>query len=214
MRILVFGDSVTQGFHDTERGGWCSRLINFVMQREIASGYSYNKSIFNLGVAGDTTEDLCKRIKSEAEARLCKYATDDHDVLLLAIGINDSYFEMTTRKNQISVETMVENLGKMITDTREYFEEVAIIGIAPVVDERVQPVAWDVTHGYSNVEIAKYNKALETFAAQYGFKFIDLNGVYGDAVGDCLPDGVHPNADGHGYIYNRVKSFLEAKTIL
>lgn len=51
--ICVFGDSITWGAWDIEKGGWVQRLRNFVE----SSSEEYIE-IYNLGVSGDNTEDL------------------------------------------------------------------------------------------------------------------------------------------------------------
>ena len=48
MKILFFVDSVTQGFHDELAGGWCNRLVTYVMEKDIKNE-NYDKSAFNLG---------------------------------------------------------------------------------------------------------------------------------------------------------------------
>jgi lysophospholipase L1-like esterase len=54
--ICVFGDSITWGAYDPERGGWVNRLRNDLEKKEIES--------YNLGISGDTTADLLKRFNS------------------------------------------------------------------------------------------------------------------------------------------------------
>lgn len=214
MRILVFGDSITQGFHDQESGGWCNRLIIEVMKREVESNYEYNKSVINLGISGDRTGDVLKRVKSETEARVLKYAASDYDVLLLAVGVNDSQFVMDTRKNEVSVEEVIQNLKEILKQTKGFVGKVVLLGIAPVFDNRIQPMVWKATHGYANEDIARYNAAIQSFAEENGCLFINMDDVYGEESDTCLPDGIHPNAEGHRRIYEKVKNALEAEGIL
>lgn len=213
MRILVFGDSITQGFHDAEAGGWCNRLLRDVMETEVASDYEYNKSIVNLGISGDTTGDVANRVRSETEARVLKYPTSDYDVVVLAIGVNDSQFTMASHEDKIPLETTLNNIEKIYSEIEDLVQSVVIVGIASVVDERIQPMSWKPTHGYSNENIARYNQAIAELAQTKGSLYIDLDNVY-DETEQCLPDGIHPNARGHEQIYQRVKGVLEAEGIL
>lgn len=214
MRILVFGDSITQGFFDEEQGGWCNRLVSLVNKREHDADYEYNKSVVNLGVSGDTTEDLLKRVKIETESRLLKYPVDDYDVAIVAIGVNDSQFEMDSHENKIPVEQSIENIANITSILKEYVAKLVFVGLAPVVDERIQPMSWKITHGYSNDDIARYNKAIKQFARENECLFIDMDGVYEGKEAECLPDGIHPNAEGHRMIFERVKEVLETEGIL
>lgn len=214
MRILVFGDSITQGFHDTECGGWVNRLSALTIDRNVESDYKYNKSVVNLGVSGDTTEDLLKRFENETKARLEKYPTDDYDAAVFAIGINDSKFEMATRVNSVSVEETINNL-QVVTDTvSKYCKKIIFVGLTPVFDERIQPMSWKPTHGYSNEVISSYNKAIRDFSDQNGFHFVSMAEVYKGKDDECLPDGIHPSAEGHRLIFERVKESLEKEGIL
>lgn len=214
MRILVFGDSITQGFHDVESGGWCNHLVQEVMRREVESDNSYNKSVINLGISGDRTDDLLKRIKPETEARVLKYPTSDYDVAVLAIGVNDSQFEIKSGENSVPVEETIRNIGSILNEIGELVQKVVLVGIAPVWDPRINPMAWKTTHAYSNEQIQRYNESLQELAKQKEMIFIDMSDVYGDKANECLPDGIHPNAEGHQLIFERVKTALETEGIL
>ena len=69
MNIFVFGDSITQGFFDTENGGWCSQLSNYVMKKVVESNFELEGMVFNLGVSGDTTKKLLDRFSLEIGVR-------------------------------------------------------------------------------------------------------------------------------------------------
>ncbi len=214
MRILVFGDSITQGFCDMSGGGWCNRLIKECFEREVVSDYQYNRTIFNLGVSGDNTSDLLKRVRAESEARILKYPPEDFDVAILAIGVNDSQYEMGTGQNRVSVAEMNKNLESIYQSISDLFKKIIIVGIAPVFDKRVQPMTWKTTHGYSNKEISRYNAVLQKFAIAHGQLFFNIQDVYQGKESVCLPDGIHPNELGHEYMYLKIKSMLEENKIL
>lgn len=216
MRILCFGDSITQGFHDTELGGWTNRLSANAMQKEIESGYEYNREVINLGISGDTTADVLKRVKAEIAARVLKFppSSNDHDVLLLAVGVNDSIFNMENRENEVTPETMRSNLEEIEQQTKALVSKLVIVGIAPVIEERVQPMPWAPTIGYANDEIVRYDTVLQQFASERGHIFVHMGDVFGQDIEACVPDGVHPNAEGHRRIYERVKTELEKVDIL
>jgi len=214
MRILCFGDSITEGFHDTEGGGWCDRLKTHVFAKEVATDYSYDRTVINLGISGDTTGDILRRVKAETESRVLKFPTQTHDVLLLAVGVNDSMFAMESRANEVSLETFQKNLQEIQRLTSELVGQVVVVGIAPVVEERVQPMPWAPTLGYANTEIKRYDEALRQFASENGHVFIAMSDVFGNRIADYLPDGVHPNTAGHQLMFERIKLQLEAFDIL
>ena len=76
-RICVFGASITWGAFDDKKGGWVNRLklINFAQGNCI--------DIHNLGISGNTTNELLERIDTELFAR-------NPDLIIFSIGANDS----------------------------------------------------------------------------------------------------------------------------
>ena len=103
MRILVFGDSITQGFWDM-RGGWVQRFASKVHQASLdnmlhGDGKGYIE-VFNLGISGDTSEGVIGRLKQEVEAR----RTDDKsEIIILSIGINDSVLKSDNKAHMRGV---------------------------------------------------------------------------------------------------------------
>ena len=81
--ILVFGASITWGAWDRE-GGWVQRLRNFVDEKNI-SNPDYDRMIYNLGISGDTTENLLSRLENEVKTRL----SEEETIIIFSIGTND-----------------------------------------------------------------------------------------------------------------------------
>jgi lysophospholipase L1-like esterase len=87
MIICIFGDSIAWGATDCEKGGWVERLKTELMVKDI--------DVYNLGISGDTTENILKRMDAEAEAR-------NPDIIIFSVGINDAL--KTNGKNLISIQ--------------------------------------------------------------------------------------------------------------
>jgi lysophospholipase L1-like esterase len=68
MRILVFGDSIAYGAWDTA-GGWVDRLKSDAHRQTVASRGLRKLQIVNLGIGGDTSTKILKRVPAEIEAR-------------------------------------------------------------------------------------------------------------------------------------------------
>jgi lysophospholipase L1-like esterase len=77
--ICLFGDSITWGAWDPERGGWGARLRSYFETNNI------EVNVYNCGVSGNNTDDLLQRFKVEATAR-------KPNIIIFAIGINDSQY--------------------------------------------------------------------------------------------------------------------------
>ena len=65
-KILIFGDSIIWGAFDTE-GGWATRLKKYFDENRKED---FNYQVYNLGVSGDTTEDLLDRFEFETKQRI------------------------------------------------------------------------------------------------------------------------------------------------
>ena len=87
-QILVFGDSISYGKWDKE-GGFVQRMKNF-LDEETLSKSENEHTIYNLGVSGNTTEDLLERFEFETKQRLKE--DDEELIFIFAIGVNDSQF--------------------------------------------------------------------------------------------------------------------------
>jgi lysophospholipase L1-like esterase len=82
MRILFFGDSITQGFWSVD-GGWVEKIrkhYDGISMQDL--DHNIQPEIFNLGISGDTTRNLLRRIEGEILARKWK-----HDPLIVVIAI-------------------------------------------------------------------------------------------------------------------------------
>ncbi len=89
--ICILGDSITQGYYDFEKSGWINRLTSSLWGKDI------DYSVFNLGVSGDASFDLIKRLEIELKVRSVK-------TVIVNIGVNDAGTE--NRKNRINLEIL------------------------------------------------------------------------------------------------------------
>jgi lysophospholipase L1-like esterase len=176
------------------------------MQKEILSEHTYNRQVFNLGVAGDTSSDILKRVCFEVEAR----CTDEssNNVLIIAVGVNDSQYDITTGVCRVPVEQTITNFTDILRLTKKHISKTVFVGLADVVDSRLDPVPWVPTHTYNNGMIKTYNNTIASFAKDNNTTFISLESVFGDVAEACLPDGIHPNEEGHERMYNRIQTEL------
>src|SRR5690606_7564988 len=76
MRVLVFGDSITQGYWAVEHG-WVDRVRKYFDARQFEDlGGRDEPTIFNLGISADNSNDILSRIESEVAAR----TRDHHEI--------------------------------------------------------------------------------------------------------------------------------------
>ena len=196
MSICIFGDSITWGASDAEKGGWVERLKVYI-------GEKYEHIIYNLGMPGDNTEGLLQRIESETKLR-------EPEIIIFAIGINDSQFVIPENKKQIPIEQFKDNLSKLHEAAKQFTENIIFIGLTRVDESKTRPIPWDADKEYDNSSIEEYDSAIKEFCADKQIKFVEIS----DLIKlEDLEDGLHPNANGHIKMFNRIKSEIEKELI-
>jgi lysophospholipase L1-like esterase len=193
MHICVFGDSIAWGAFDYEKGGWVERLKTFLMESE------EDVMLFNLGVHGDNTEDLVKRFHSESAAR-------EPDLIVFAIGINDSQYIKTKDNPRVSLKKFVKNISKLAKMANKFTEKIIFVGLTKVDESKTMPLPWDTDKYYDNESIVKYNDALGEFCEKNSLMYADMRGVV--EIQD-LEDGLHPNAKGHEKMFEKLRVTVE-----
>lgn len=201
--ILIFGDSIIYGAWDKE-GGWVERLKKFSHQKTLAEKRN-NLLLYNLGVSGDTTEDLLERFKPETKRRLDE---EEENIIIFSIGVNDSQIN---KKNRLLVppEKFKENIQKLINLSKEVAQKIIFVGFTPVDESKVDPMPWKPTHSYKNECIKEYDNFVKEVCDKNKILFIEIFKEFmKENYKNLLEDGVHPNTEGHQKIFEIVKDFL------
>ena len=191
-RICIFGDSVTWGANDFEKGGWVNRL------RIYSDKYLDDFPVYNLGVSGDSTNELLERFELECRVRR-------PEVIIFSIGLNDSMFVKDKNDYYVTIKRFKENLGRLISLAKVYSQKIIFMGLTKVDESKTTPIPWELTLYYENENIKKYDVEIKTIADKNNLIYIELYGLL--KVTD-LDDGLHANAKGHEKIFQKVKSVL------
>jgi lysophospholipase L1-like esterase len=209
MQILIFGDSITQGFHDDEKGGWVSRLFAYSISEMLASDYKKYISIFNFGVSGDRSCDVIKRFKGEFDSR-----NDSSDTFtMFAVGTNDYARIISTGENWCPIEEYEKNMRAMIALAKEK-GNVALVGLTAIQEELLNPTPWVEDFSYLQEDRDKYETKIKEIAESTECIFIETADLFVGSKKESLADGLHPTAAGHNLIFQRVKEELEKAGIL
>lgn len=198
--LLIFGASSTWGAWDKEKGGWVNRLRLFIEKNKI------DIDIYNLGVSGDNSSDVLKRLENEINARL-----DNKTIVLISIGDNDSVYNEDECNTRNSLENYKQNIVSMIRVAKKFMKKFAFLGLKNIDESKVQPVSWDKTVYYSNNNIMKYDLALKNICKQEKIPHMDSFNLLKK---EDLADGLHPNEKGHEKLFNAVKDFLIKEKII
>ena len=204
-QVYFFGDSITQGFWDTE-GGWVERLRKHYDGLALKD-LKHNKQpeIFNLGVSGDTTRNLLARI--EAETKIRKWPGDPQ-IAVVAIGTNDDLFQ--NGKQWVEPPEFRANIQKIIDVLKPLVEGILFVGNVAVDEKLTTPVFWDNIH-YTNDELKKYEDIIREVTKAQNISFVPVFDKFKaeQAKRNLLADGLHPNDSGHKLIASLVQPELE-----
>lgn len=196
--INIFGDSIVWGAFDDE-GGWADRLKKDLMKNP--DDYC---EVYNLGISGDNTDELLKRFALENEIR-------EPDTIIIAIGINDSYFINSKDNSNVPIEKFENNLLKIIKQAKEFTNEIILLGLTKVDEPKVAPIPWSPNKYYDNKNIEIYDAKIKEVCEKNKLFFIGMLDLLKDKD---LEDGLHPNTIGHKKMFSRVKDFLVEKKIV
>jgi len=195
-KVLVFGASIVHGSSD-EQGGWVQRLSKF-LERDC--------SVYNLGISGNTSEDILKRFKSEAKIRIFN---QQNVILLFSFGLNDSQYLNDKQRMRISSQRFKKNLVKLFKMAKGFSNKIFFIGLTPINDSNLDPIPWFNSASYKSKYVEKYNGIIKKVCEDKNVVFVDIKDEL-DKLGykTTLIDGVHPNAQGHQMIFEAVKNIF------
>jgi len=178
VRICFFGDSFINGTGDDECLGWVGRLC--AMERKAGN----DLTIYNLGVRGDTSADIRRRWRIEAEARLPQ---DCDGRLVFSFGFNDCARLDGCDRQRVSTD-----------DTQGH--SLAVFGAAaswrPTLVIGPLPVARDLDR---NKRVAQLSDRMGELCDRLSIPYFDALAFVADHYEAWredadVGDGVHPNA--------------------
>lgn len=188
IRICFVGDSLVNGTGDETALGWAGRLCTLAGQQGL------NITYYNLGIRGNTSRDILKRLANELPLRLEK-AEDGR--VVVSCGVNDTLLEQGVPR--ISEKESVKNMQSIIEVVQPRYP-LLIIGPLPVDDD------------CQNTRIELINKKFQAKAKDFDVPFVDVystlskSSLYREELE--LSDGAHPSSRGYGMI---AKVVLESK---
>lgn len=187
---LFFGDSITYGEYDGVFGGWVDILKRFALQR-------YNEGsneliLFNLGIGGETSQGLVKRIQNEITVR----NSEDGNFVFIGYGAND--LAVKNGIQMVNPEQFKTNIEIAIEKAKEFSSEIYLVSILPI-SEKIDGKISATGKVRTNKEILNYNGILKNIAIENSLDYIDFHAVFlKDKEILLSKDGVHPNEKGYG----------------
>lgn len=188
---LFFGDSITYGEYDGVFGGWVDILKRYALQK-FHEGNGDELILFNLGIGGETTEGLLKRMPVELEAR----NSTDGNLVFLSYGANDLAIKEGVQI--VSPEKFRNNIIAAVQHAQKFSRDIYLVSILPI-SKNIDGVVVGSGKLRSNEEVVVYNGILKNIAAEYSLTYIDFHSaLLEDKEVFLSADGVHPNEKGYG----------------
>ncbi len=194
--LCIFGDSISYGAWDIEKGGWVNRLWMYSAEHD--KNHHVNIQIYNLSIPGGTSEMILDRFESEADMR-------DGDALIFQTGGNDSAYENSPDNFLVSPEKFESNIETIIQKAKVITKNIIFIGFPDCDESKTSPVFWRNIY-YKNKNINAYNKIMKKVCEKNNILFLDTFGLLNN---NDFADGLHPNASGHEKLFKTVKDFLQ-----
>ena len=206
-QIFCFGAGITSGRSDSQ-GGWAVRLRNYLYKKD-----SDAFRVFNLGISGDTTSEVVKRLDDELKVR---QKSGKSNLVLFSIGTNDSEYINDKKVYKVPKQEFEKNIKKCIRIARKCSKQIVFMDLVPVVDAKVDPIPWAPEKSYRNKYIWEYREILKNICIEEKVYFID---AYDKLLASSdymhsLSDGIHPSDIGHEILFKIIKDYLEKEGII
>ncbi|MFA5745854.1 MAG: SGNH/GDSL hydrolase family protein [Candidatus Pacearchaeota archaeon] len=201
-RICVFGDSIVSNEGYFGYDNWVTILQKYISKQ------NESNSVFNLGISGEKTDGLLKRIETEIKARR-------PNIIIIHIGSNDS--GLLKGKAYISKRESEKNIKDIITICKKYSASIIITGLTPCVESKTTPTIWHDDEHFTNKQIKEYNDIIQKTCKKEKLFFIDIFNSFKkrkdlEKLFDKI-DGVHPNKKGNEFFAKLIIDFGKSKKI-
>lgn len=188
---LFFGDSITYGEYDGVFGGWVDILKRYALQK-FHEGNGDELILFNLGIGGETTEGLLKRIPHELAAR----NSADGNIVFLSYGAND--LAVKDGVQIVDPDKFKTNIKEAVAHAKQFSNAIYLVSILPF-SQKIDGVVVSSGKKRINEDVVVYNQILKNIAAEDSLGYIDFYSAFLDDKEILLSaDGVHPNEKGYG----------------
>ncbi|WP_083538854.1 SGNH/GDSL hydrolase family protein [Chryseobacterium oranimense] len=198
---LFFGDSITYGEYDGVFGGWVDILKRYALQQ-----FHEGKNeliLFNLGIGGETTEGLLKRMPYELAAR----NSAEGNIIFIAYGAND--LAKKGGVHMVNPDQFRSNINEAVHHAKQYAHDIYLVNILPV-SQKIDGIESAAGKLRTNEEILVYNQILKDTASERSLHYVDFyTAVLEDKEILLSDDGVHPNEKGYGIMAETAIPIIE-----
>ena len=212
MRILFYGDSITDAGRDRETtyepASYGYGYVKYIVENLNAEN-AEKYDLINRGISGNRIVDLYARIKVDC----WNYQPD---VLSILIGVNDVWHEIEGN-NGVELDRFEKVYRMLIEDTLKKLPNLKILLCEPFVLPGTSTVG-ERDKWQKFLEVYDYAKVVKKLAEEYGLYYLPLQEKLSEAAkgneAEYLCDGVHPAETGAKWIANEWLQVLDRKSTL
>ncbi len=173
------------------------------MEKELENK-KFDYSVYNLGISGDTSENILRRLENEIS---CRVWENEMVKIIFAIGVNDSWFIKNKNTFKVMPDNFENNITKIIKISQKFSSNIVFVGPAPV--DEIKTISWDIDISYKNEHIKSYNKIIKLVCRENKISFLDIFEKFLKLeYKKLLENGLHPNSKGHEIMFEIVRDFL------
>ncbi len=209
-KIIVLGDSIAYGKWD-EAGGWVQRLRSFI-DKSFNIKLNKNIQVYNLGIPGEVTTRLTERANKELSDRLKLADTGKNNLVITAVGINDTNDENWMTGKKTSPDDFKMNIKSVVSIINSLESKPIILGLTPIDEKKYSE---RFPNRLENKTIQEYDQYLFEVSKDINIPLISLFNTLknGEYISNLI-DGIHPNSKGHEMIFQIVKEFITKERLL
>ena len=194
MELICLGDSITYGYGVRSAQRWTTLV-----------GQALACPVVNLGVSGDTTGGMLARLNTEVIPRLRQQPLGMRPTVLLMGGVNDIFYSGTDTAARA-------NMGAMVQQVLTAGGRCVMLSPLTVSFPTVTPEWQEVMRPSNEAVLKAYQQWMALFCRTFHVPYIPLYDLLRDADGTPRPelclDGLHPTAEGHRIMAERIAAAL------
>jgi len=199
IRICFVGDSFVNGTGDPEHLGWVGRVCTLLHTASLQTTSLHTKSTeithYNLGIRGDTSEDIKERWQREVKIRLPSHTSNK---IIFSFGVNDTVIMDGNRR--VNLQNSIDTSRQILSQSSSQYD-VLMVGPPPIGDEE------------QNNRIYELDKHFQEICSELSIPYLSIfdtltkNSVWLKEVSSN--DGAHPRAAGYTQLANQVSTWSE-----
>lgn len=211
--VVFLGDSITYGYGLED----VKYRFSDILKKELNL-----KSAGNYGISGTRIARQLSPNPNAAEDQLdfCARYTEmkqDADVIVVFGGVNDYQHGNAPmgNANDRSPDTFYGALNFLYSNLRKKYPHAVVIVVTPMHMVEDKKPGGRFSEAEKPFILEDYVHAIKQVAANYNYPILDLFSHRELDANDsevrlkCVPDGIHPNAEGHRMIANLLLDFLK-----